>query len=299
MPPAVDTRVALLTSGAHAHLDDDLPPLIAALEARGVAAEAVDWHDASVDWAGFELVVIRSTWDYASQPDAFLSALERIAEATTLANPFGVVRDSIDKRYLLRLAAVGVPVVLTRLIEPGDDPVIPKNTACVVKPTISLGALDTARYDADDAASAIEHVARLQAEGRAALVQPYVAGVDTDGETGLVFLSDRFSHAFRKGPILRPDTGFVEGAYREEDISSAVPTDAELATAAFVLDAVGVIAPGHSRADLLYARVDLVPGPEGPLVMEVEMIEPSWFLATDPTSPDRAAAAILERLSIA
>ena len=53
------------------------------------------------------------------------------------------------------------------------------------------------------ATAARRHVAELQAEGRTVLVQPYDARVE-DGETALVFLGGRQSHAFTKGPILPP-----------------------------------------------------------------------------------------------
>src|SRR5690606_16980168 len=123
-----------------------------------------------------------------------------------------------------------------------------------------------------------------------------IAAVDDAGETGLVFLGDRFSHAFRKGPILRPEARFVESLYREEEISSREPSDEERAVAEVVLDAVGIIAPGRSRTDLLYARVDFVPGPTGPLLMELELVEPSLFLSTDPGAAERAAKAIADAL---
>ena len=37
---------------------------IEALAARGVDASPAVWDDDGVDWAHFDLVVVRSTWDY-------------------------------------------------------------------------------------------------------------------------------------------------------------------------------------------------------------------------------------------
>jgi hypothetical protein len=162
---------------------------------------------------------------------------------------------------------------------------------------VSAGGRDTERYAPGDAGAAAAHAAELLDAGRAVLVQPYVEGIDEAGETGMVFVGDRFSHAFRKGPILRPDSGFVEGLYREEEITPRTATSEELAAAEAVLDAVGVIAPGWTRGDLLYARVDLVPGPDGPMLMELELIEPELFLTMAPDAAARFADALLERTS--
>lgn len=291
-------RVALVSTGEFAHLDDDLPLLSAALDEAGVDPVTVDWHDEGVRWSAVDLAVIRSTWDYTSHLDAFLDRLEDIAAATTLLNPLPVVRANADKRYLAALAAAGVPVVPTEVIEPGDDIRVPDDVPYVIKPTVSAGGRDTERYALDDATAAAAHVAGLLDAGRAVLVQPYVEGIDDAGETGMVFVGDAFSHAFRKGPILRPDAGFVEGLYREEEITGRTATAAEREAAEAVLDAVGVVAPGWTRADLLYARVDLVPGPEGPMLMELELIEPSLFLHVEPDAPRRAAAAICARLGV-
>jgi glutathione synthase/RimK-type ligase-like ATP-grasp enzyme len=288
-------RVALLTAAASRHLDDDLPLLVAALDAAGAQGEPVDWHDVSIDWGRFDLAVLRSTWDYTTRLDEFLHRLEVVEAATTLANPLDVVRANADKRYLVALATAGVPVVPTAVVSPGDEVVLPAGSF-VVKPTVSAGARDTERYGPADHEAARAHVDGLLDAGRPVLLQPYVEGIDAAGETGMVFVGDRFSHAFRKGPILGPDSSFVEGLYREEDIAGREPSPIEREVAEAVLDAVGAIAPGCDRASLLYARVDLAPGPDGPLLLELELIEPSLFLTTAAGAADRAAAAIVARL---
>lgn len=285
-------RVALVTAGEFAHLDDDLPPIVDALAALDVDAPIVDWHDTSFDWAGVDLAVIRSPWDYTWQLDAFLAWAEGVDAVTTLANPLSVVRWNTDKRYLVELADLGVPVVATQVLEPGRAPRFPTGGEVVVKPVVSAGARDTERYGPDQMVAAGRHVERLHAEGRDVLVQPYLPAVDTYGETGLVFVGDAYSHAFRKGPILRPDSAFVEGLYREEEISPRTATDAELAVAIAALEAVARCVPGVTRAELLYARVDVAPQDGKPVLLELELVEPSLFCATDAAAAGRAAAAI-------
>ena len=290
-------RVALLTAGGFAHLDEDLPLLSAALDAAGVAPVVVDWRDEGVDWTAIDLAVIRSTWDYTTQLGAFLERLAAIEDRTPLLNPLAVVRANADKRYLRALASAGVPVVPTDVLEPGDGIRLPEGVPFVVKPTVSAGGRDTERYSPAQRDEARAHAGDLLGAGRAVLVQPYVEGIDGAGETGLVFVGDAFSHAFRKGPILGAGGELVEGLYREEDISARTPSAEELAVAEVVLDAVDGVVSGHSRTDLLYARVDLAPGPDGPVLMELELIEPSLFLHVSDGAAERAAEAIVRRLS--
>jgi glutathione synthase/RimK-type ligase-like ATP-grasp enzyme len=288
-------RVALVTCAEVAQLEADDRLLVAPLAALGVAATPAVWDDPAVDWAAYDLAVLRSSWDYPARRDAFVAWA---AGVPALANPAGVVSWNTDKRYLATLAAAGVPVVPTRWLEPGPPWQPPAAGEFVVKPAVGAGSKDTGRYDLADAAHralASAHVARLHEARRAVMVQPYLAAVDAVGETALVFLGGRFSHAVRKGPLLDgPDTGEV-GLYKAEAISPRVASPAEVGVAGRALAAV----PGGPEA-LLYARVDLIPGPGGdPLVVEVELTEPSLFLGYAEGAARRFAAAIASRLGVA
>ncbi|MFJ2903247.1 RimK family alpha-L-glutamate ligase [Streptomyces sp. NPDC087212] len=115
-------RIALATydPGSEPHKDQDLPVLLDALRAAGAEADGVCWDDAEADWAGYDLVVLRSTWDYSWRAAEFMAWTERCGKVTRLANPAEVVRWNTDKRYLGDLAAAGVPVVPTSYLAPGD-----------------------------------------------------------------------------------------------------------------------------------------------------------------------------------
>ncbi|HEX6870784.1 MAG TPA: hypothetical protein VF163_06780 [Micromonosporaceae bacterium] len=291
---APSTRVALVTCADLADLDPDDRLLLAPLAERGVAAQPVVWDDPDADWSAYDLVVLRSPWDYVQRRDAFVAWAIRVAR---LANPADVVAWNTDKRYLGELAAAGVPVVPTSWVAPADPWILPESGEWVIKPAISAGSKDTGRYLADDPdhrALAAAHVARLQAAGRLVMVQPYLAGVDHHGETALLFLGGAYSHAIRKGAMLDgPDHG-VDGLYRAEEIITREPSAAERAVAAAALAAV----PGGADR-LLYARVDLLPGPDGePLLIELELTEPSLFLGTSPDAVDRFADAIAARAAL-
>jgi hypothetical protein len=273
-------------------LDPDDRFGVAALAGRGIDAVPAVWDDSSVDWAGFDLAVLRSTWDYPSRRAEFLTWARSVPR---LANRAQVVAWNTDKRYLRELAGAGVPVVATRVLDP-DGPAwsAPRAGEWVVKPAVGAGSVEAGRYDAADPAQRIlaeAHVARLRAAGRAVLVQPYLAAVDRDGEAALMFLGGRFSHAIRKGALLDGPYQGVDGLFKTEEITGAEATGEQLAVAEAVLRA----APG----DLLYARVDLVPGPGGePLLLELELTEPSLFLGQAPGAADRFAEVVAARLEL-
>ncbi len=284
------SRIAIATCADLPHLDDDGPALQAALEATGVHSTPAVWDDATVDWAAFDLVVLRSTWDYPSRHEEFLEWVDRVGQLSPVLNAPEVVRWNTDKRYLRDLAAAGVPVVETWW--PAAPEALPALDDYVVKPAVSAGCRDTRRFTRDEREAATQMVASLQATGRTVMVQPYLEAIDGYGETALLYIGGRYSHAIRKGAMLEPGRPLEQELFRHEDITGRVATDAEREVAEQALDA----AP-NGRASLLYARVDLVPGPEGgPVVLELELTEPSLFLGFDAEAPGRLAEAIARRL---
>ncbi|RAO61663.1 ATP-grasp domain-containing protein [Micromonospora saelicesensis] len=291
-------RVALVTCSALADLDPDDRLVLAPLAARGVAVQSAVWDDPDVDWSSYDLVVLRSPWDYALRRDEFVSWA---ATVPMLVNPADVVRWNTDKRYLAELNAAGVPTVPTSWIEPGESWQLPAETGeYVLKPAVSAGSQDTGRYDLADPEHrdlAAAHVRRLFEAGRVTMVQPYLRAVDTEGETALLFLAGpeglAFSHAIRKGPMLSgPDLG-PDGLYKAEEITARTARPEQLAVAERTLATV----PGGTR-QLLYARVDLIPGPDGePVLVELELTEPSLFIGYADGAPDRLATAITTHLA--
>jgi hypothetical protein len=282
--------VALVTCAELPELDPDDRAVVAPLAAAGVTVDATIWDDPSTNWADYDLVVLRSPWDYVRRRDDFVAWASAVPR---LANPASVVAWNTDKRYLAEIAAAGIATVPTQWFGPAGPVTLPAAGEWVIKPAVGAGSLDSGRYDLTDPDHrdlAGAHVARLQAAGRVVMLQPYLHAVDTAGETALLFLGGRFSHAIRKGPMLAgPDFG-AEGLYRPEEITPREPSPAERALAERALAAVPV-------GPLLYARVDLIPGPDGePVLVEVELTEPSLYLSASPGAADRFAEAILARL---
>jgi hypothetical protein len=291
----VTATVALATAAEFPDLDEDGSMLLAALAGRGVQAEPAVWTDASVDWSGYDAVVVRCTWDYQHQRDRFLDWTEQVAAVTRLANPADVIRWNTHKGYLRELAEAGLPVVTTTWLEPGDAFQPPGSGEYVVKPAVSAGSRDTNRYVAGSHdGPAAEHVAGLLAQGRTVMVQPYLAAVDTAGETAMLYFAGEFSHAVRKAPLLEPLMDFVAGAYKPEEIHVREPSAEERRVADRVLEVVRD-RRGWGADVLTYARVDLVPDAAGaPTLLELELTEPSMFLeyGTSADAADRFATAI-------
>lgn len=248
------------------------------------------WDDPAVDWAAYDLVVIRSTWDYTERRDEFVAWCERVGQR--LHNPPDVVRWNSDKRYLADLAAAGLPVVPTTFLNPSHPPASIvlggwDRLPCVVKPAISAGSQNTARHD--DPQAATEHAQRLLDEGRVVMVQPYIAEVDADGETALLYYDGEFDHAIRKGPMLLGGEAAVDGLFAPEAIERRDPRPEERAVGDHVVAEVE-----RRFGRLLYARVDLL-GTD-PVVLELELTEPSLFFAQSDGAAGRYADAIRRRL---
>ncbi|MGC4805939.1 ATP-grasp domain-containing protein [Micromonospora sp. DT233] len=292
-----EPRVALVTSVGHRDLEPDDRLLLAPLADRGVGVDAPIWDDPAVDWARYDLVVLRSPWDYPARRDEFVAWAQTVPR---LVNPADVVRWNTDKRYLDDLCAAGVPTVPTSWVTPGQRWSPPAaHGEYVIKPAISSNSQDTGRYDLADPQHrelAAAHLQRLGAAGRVAMVQPYLPAVDTAGETALLFLTGegglRFSHAIRKGAMLTgPDLG-DDTDYREAQISAQTATPAQLDVARRALAAV----PGGPDR-LLYARVDVIDDAGGsPVLVELELTEPSLFVGHADGAPDRFADAVLAHL---
>jgi hypothetical protein len=286
------TRVALATYRDLPQLNDDDRLLQSALAALGIDAAPAVWDSAAERWGDYQIVLVRSCWDYHRRLDEFLAWLAVLERSgTAVWNPAPLLRWNSHKRYLRDLSARGVPIVPTRWLGRGERVRLADLLAelgwrdAVVKPAVSASASGTWRTTP---ATAVYDQARLEALLAAGdvLVQPLVAAVAAPGEWSLVFLGGHFSHAVLKRP--------AAGDYRVQwefggSAESAIPgahlvADAERALAA---------APGGA----LYARVDGVEQGGRLVLMELELIEPHLFLAWSAPAASRLAAAVRAALT--
>lgn len=287
-------RVAIATATQVPDLDEEGRLLLDRLEELGVSCTPEIWNDPSVDWASYDGVVVRSTWDYALRREEYLAWAVRVAATSTLLNRPELLRWTTHKRYLQELADAGVPTVPTTFIEPGEPSEHDLlSIEHVVKPAVSAGAKDTLRVGADEAARSIDQVEAILAGGRTVMIQPYLARIDTDGETALIYIDGTYSHAITKAPLLEAGADVIDGLFAPEEITPTTASPQEIAVATQAMAAL----PNNATPPL-YARVDVLPADDGaPMVLEVELAEPSLFLDHHPPSVDRLAQAIISRLA--
>ena len=267
-----------------------------ALAERGVGIAHAVWDDPREDWERYDLVVVRSTFDYSRRRDEFLAWAERVGER--LRNSPPILRWNSDKRYLADLAADGLPVVATTFVSPGD-PLPSLDGEVVVKPAVSAGARDTGRFRPLAHAQARRLLADLAQGGRVAMVQPFLPAVDERGETALVHVGGELSHVLRKRSVLAADEvapvrddaiGAAEVMYDEDLVRAGDATGAERELAREIVAAVG----RRFGTVPLYARVDLLAGEDGaPTLLELELVEPALYLSEAPGAAARLADAII------
>ncbi|WP_169165999.1 ATP-grasp domain-containing protein [Cellulomonas taurus] len=304
------TTIGLATCAALPDLDPDDRPLLEELTRRGHDVRPVVWNDPTVVWPKFDLVVVRSTWDYTDHPRDFRWWAERVSSGgATLLNPIPAITWNIDKQYQRALDRAGLPIIPTIWLDPERNfnaraihTRFPAFGDFVIKPTVSAGSRDTGRYEAgvtNSRAQGIMHAKRLLDAGRHVMVQRYLKQVDEVGETALVYLDGKLSHAVRKEPLLTGpyEQDSMSGVlYKEEVMTPRDASAAELEVGQRVIDALPGLLNGVS-GPLAYTRVDLVPDDEGnPVVLELELIEPSLFFAQAPEAVSRFADVIESRL---
>ncbi|GGE89175.1 ATP-grasp domain-containing protein [Mycetocola zhadangensis] len=298
-------RIALVTNARPApYVDTDLPFLETGLTASGFAPRIVVWNDPHVDWASFELIVIRSPWDYPDSPSEFLDWLDRAAAVAPVLNAPSLIRWNIDKVHLRELGSVSdVPIVPTTFCLTSNEVRAALSTVSeervVVKPSVSAGSQNTGLFERNDPAALLlaGHILRI---GKTVMVQPAIPSVQHRGERALLYFDGDFSHAISKGPLLAVGGGLRGGTYVEE-IAPVTPTPEERAVGDQLIAAVHTVllARGLSEFDALplYARVDIVDDPStGPLVLEAELFEPSLFIDTDPDAVRRFVEAVSRRI---
>lgn len=280
-------RIAIASCTGHDGHKADEVLLREALRTRGCKAVSVPWDEPGVDWGGFDLCLVKSTWDYNRKYDEFLAWARRVEAVTVLRNPADLIAWNSDKTYLRELGERGVRTVPTVWVSQGPEASLREILAAegweraVVKPVVDLGAENLRRVRAGDeeGEAALAEVLRRHD----AMVQPFLPSLEARGETSLIHVDGKLTHAVRKRP--------APGDFRVQEIwggsrerTEPAPGEVELAERALAqLDSVP-----------LYARVDVVEGLDGaPCLIELELIEPNLYLGECPTAAEALADALL------
>jgi len=269
--------------------DPDAEPLARALAAAGLDSCVQAWDDPEADWSVAPVTFFRSSWNYPLHYRAFLCWAEEVASATALWNPLAVVRWNSHKSYLLDLEERGVAVAPTELLRRGASARLAEVMAgrgwdsVVVKPAVSAASFETMRVEDRGSSAGEQHLRRLVAE-RDVLVQEFLPSVEGYGERALVWVDGELTHAVRKSSRFRGE---------EESVTGPVEISTDEARLAH-------LAMASVRGSVRYGRVDVAPGPSGaPVVMELELIEPSLFFAQSTSALERFVRAVVREVESA
>jgi glutathione synthase/RimK-type ligase-like ATP-grasp enzyme len=270
-------RIALATCRNIPEPDVDEPLVLEAFAKADVEAKLLAWDDPAASFGDYDLVILRSTWNYFEHLDEFLAWAARMR---ALRNPLEIVRWNAVKTYLRDLEARGVAVVPTTFVSKGENARLADVAwkDVVVKPVVSAGSFCTERFDHDDPRGQV-FLDGLSRE-RDVMIQKWMPAVNDYGERSLVLIDGEFTHAIRKSPR------FAGG---EEHVSDEMPIAPD--ERAFAEKAIAAA----QATDLLYGRVDIIRDDDGTLrVMELELVEPSLFFKQCPRALDRFVASAMK-----
>ncbi len=266
---------------------------IAPLEQLGWQVSTVSWRQREIPWSAFDLVVVRSTWDYWDDIPAFIGTLRQIDSATRLANPLDIMLWNLEKTYLMDLQGKGIGVVPTTwpdAVHPGAFPGFFAELGSdelVIKPVVGANGEDAYRISAGEDPQRLQQVCGRFSNKRG-MVQVFMPAVIEEGEYSLFYFNGAFSHAILKIPA---GSEFRSQEEHGSEIRPVTPEGKLLLRGKQVLDTLSAVP--------LYARADFVRDDQGDFaVMELELIEPSMYLRTDPGAPVRFAQAIDQRFAV-
>jgi hypothetical protein len=249
-------------------LSDEDALLLDFLQGKGLDINREVWTDAFVNWEQYQLIILKSPWDYIDNIDAFYKWLDMLESFNIrLLNPYNIVKWNSDKHYIKEMMNAGLSVIPAVYIEKGTQPLWPAyfskfNTdKLIVKPCISGGSKNTFVVTPGKQPSLVFN--------EAFMVQPFMAEIQTEGEWSFLFFNGQFSHCLLKKP--------VAGEFRVQQQfgGSAVPQTPP----AVYLETAAAFVSRYAKG-CLYARVDGVVKNGQFLLMELELIEPLLFLST-------------------
>jgi glutathione synthase/RimK-type ligase-like ATP-grasp enzyme len=260
---------------------------IDAMTETGWDVACVSWRNPARDWNQYDAVYICTPWDYPDDPALFLTTLEAIeASSAQLINPISLVHWSLAKTYLRDLAERGGAVVPSLWIDQFEAGQVAgwfeqfDTERVVIKPEVGTNSAHQfvlRNPVSGDQLTVLEQVYR----NRPFFVQPFISNVQSEGEYSLFFFSGEYSHAILKTP---EQDDFRSQEEHGADIKSVTASSRQIEAAEQLL---ALVEPQPT-----YVRVDLVRGDDGNfLLMELELIEPSLYLRTDPESAGRFARA--------
>jgi glutathione synthase/RimK-type ligase-like ATP-grasp enzyme len=284
-------RLALITWSGLPHGTESERLILPHLAAAGVETEIVDWRSSSHDFSKFDLIVLRSCWDYHLRVSEFIDWLQRVAQATPVLNAVDTVLWNYNKFYLREVEALGVEIAPTVFVN-GTGRIASSEwhqirswKKSVVKPAVSASAHKTWLFETGAVPDEAELKSKM--EGEPFLIQQYIPEIQTEGEISFVYIDGVFSHAVLKR--VAADDFRVQ---KEHGGSAELfhPDSTLLAQANQIAATVPQV------RDSLYCRIDAIARGGKLVLMELELIEPELFSGLAEGAAEKFANAIARRV---
>lgn len=261
-------------------LDPDDRLAFDVLNKQGFECNCADWRDPDIDWDKAGFCVLRSTWDYHLHYSEFLDWCN--SRGNQLINDYPLVQWNTDKAYMLELSQNKIEIVPSIMALKGEplEELPPEDwSTVIVKPTIGLATYGVKKFSLPRQIDEYRVHMRKLCQTNAVLIQKFMPEVLEYGERSLMYFNGEYSHSVRKSPF--QSLAHAGGA-------GETPARSSNEEVAF----------GHKVLNTLdrtpvYARVDIVPEDSGkPVLMELELVEPSLFLGFESGAAERFAEAL-------
>jgi glutathione synthase/RimK-type ligase-like ATP-grasp enzyme len=285
-------RLALITWSGLPHGTESERLMLPHLAAAGIQTEIVDWRPPDRDFSKFDLIVLRSCWDYHLRVSEFIDWLQRVAQATPVLNAVDTVLWNYNKFYLREVEALGVEIAPTVFVN-GTGRIASSEwhqirswKKSVVKPAVSASAHKTWLFETGAVPDEAELKSKM--EGKPFLIQQFIPEIETYGEISFIYIAGAYSHAVLKQP--------AAGDFRVQNEHGG---SAELfhPDSSFLAQADQIAATVPQVHDSLYCRIDAVARDGKLLLMELELIEPELFLGLAEGAAERFAEAIESKIN--
>ena len=254
--------------------------LIGPMKENGWDVSFIPWDKLNQNWNNFDLVIVRSTWNYQNHLDEFLNVLRMIDQSKALLlNPLPLIEWNVNKTYLEDLKEDGIPIIPSLFFDDFDIDEVRNsfNTfdseKVIIKPTVGANADKIMIINKSDNMDTLKKTKDIY-KYRSFILQPFINSIKKDGEVSLIFFNKDFSHALSKVP--------KKGDFRvQEEHGGTLKLLKNLDEQKINLcKKILSLLP----YDFFYSRIDLVVDEGNPLLMEIEVIEPSLYFNLEPKS---------------
>lgn len=268
--------------------NDEDSELLFFLQQKGLQIDAVVWNDETINWKNYDIILIKSPWDYHEKISLFYAWLENIKSlGLKMLNPIDIIKWNSNKRYLDDIFKAGLPVIPSIYLDKGTQ--IPtdsslfrqlKTNKIVIKPCISAGANNTIIIEEASIVEQSDAINLLLSEDEY-IVQPFIKEV-SEGEWSFIFFNGHYSHCALKVP--------KQGDFRVQhhhggSILYPEPKPKYIQQAEKYVQ--------EFAKGTLYARVDGILIDDTLFLMEIELIEPYLFLNSDIEKQDQYYQALI------